>query len=150
MADPGDVVLAHWNDHRLQLRQSEDHRAATTNHVLVIASVLAGFVVQQRFQTRTIPLSLLVMAIGMYGAITSAKYRELANYHRAQSRALSRALQDLGSFPDTSRVLDEVRKAHRLKYPRLHRLRLRGMWIGLDLAVVLLGATFFIFAWAAA
>ena len=91
----------------------------------------------------------MVMVIGMYGAVASAKYGERVNYHLAQSQVLSSTLQDLGTFPDTRRVLDEVRRVHRRRYPRLHRLRLRNWFIGLNAVVILGGAVLVIFTWAA-
>jgi len=49
-----DAVLAYWQEHREQFRQSESQRAVLTNYVLVIAAASSGLVVQQGFRLRTL------------------------------------------------------------------------------------------------
>jgi hypothetical protein len=139
MADQSDAVLAYWSEHRQQLRQSEDQRAVLTNYVLVIASALTGFAVQQKLSRDTLPLAFLVMIVGIYGAVTVAKYHERAEYHLTQARALTRTLTDLGALPDDETFLDEHRQRHYAKYPRLHRIRLHALWTGLHTSVAMLG-----------
>jgi hypothetical protein len=133
-------VLAYWKEHREQLRQSENQRAVLTNFVLVIVAGISGFVVQQHFSLRTLPLSVLIVVIGLYGALAVAKYHERANYHLSQARALTRVLVDTGALVDSRALLDEFRQAHYGEYPRLGRLRLNWLWIGLHLAVAVYGA----------
>jgi hypothetical protein len=139
MADQSDAVLAYWSEHRQQLRQSEDQRAVLTNYVLVIASALTGFAVQQKLSRDTLPLAILVMIVGVYGAVTVAKYHERAEYHLAQARALTQTLTGLGALPDDETLLDEHRQRHYAKYPRLHRIRLRILWTGLHATIAMLG-----------
>lgn len=79
--DQTDAVLAYWSEHRQQLRQSEDQRAVLTNYVLVIASALTGLIAQQKLARETLPVAILIMILGIYGAITVAKYHERAEYH---------------------------------------------------------------------
>ena len=110
-----------------------------TNYVLVIAAAISGFVVQQRFKPRTLPLSALIIVIGLYGAVAVAKYHERADYHLLQARALTRVLVDTGALADHDAVLEEFRQAHYRKYPRLHRLRLNRLWIGMHLGVAAYG-----------
>jgi hypothetical protein len=136
---PEDAVLAYWREHREQLRQSENQRAVLTNYVLVITAAISGFVVQQDFGLRTLPLSVLIIIIGLYGAVAAAKYHERADYHLLQARALTRVLVDTGSLADHEAVLEEFRQQHDLKYPRLHRLRLNRLWTGLHLGVAVYG-----------
>jgi hypothetical protein len=134
-----DAVLAYWHDHREQFRQSENQRAVLTNYVLVIAAAVSGLVVQQGFPLRTLPLSILVAAVGLYGALAVAKYHERASYHLFQARALTRVLVDTGALADHSAVLEEFRQVHYRKYPRLQRLRLNTLWTGLHLGVAAYG-----------
>ena len=147
MSAPGDTVLAYWHEHREQLRQSENQRAVLTNYVLVITAAISGFIVQQHFQPRTLPLSVLIVIIGLYGAVAAAKYHERADYHLFQARALTRVLIDTGSLTDHEAVLDEFRQQHYRKYPRLHRLRLNRLWTGLHLGVAVYGIVLVILTW---
>lgn len=139
MTAPEDAVLAYWQEHREQFRQSENQRAVLTNYVLVIAAAVSGLVVQQGLRLRTLPLSILIVVIGLYGALAVAKYHERADYHLFQARALTRVLIAAGALADHDAVLEEFRQEHYRKYPRLQRLRLNWLWIGLHLGVTVYG-----------
>jgi hypothetical protein len=135
----GDVALAYWAEHREQLRQSENQRATMTNFVIVIAAALAGVIVQLRLDARSLPLSILIVLLGGYGALSSAKYHERAEYHLRQARALTRVLRETGEIPDLKAALDAARDEHYRRYPRLARIRLHLLWTGFHLAVALFG-----------
>jgi hypothetical protein len=141
MPDQGDInaTLSYWKEHREQLRQSEGQRAVMTIYILVIAAGISGFVVQQHFAVRTIPLSLLTSLIGIYGALAAAKYHERADYHLSQARALTAVLVDSGGLADHKAILDTYREGHYNKYPRLSKIRLYWLWEGLNLGIALYG-----------
>jgi hypothetical protein len=134
------MVLAYWQEHREQLRQSENQRAVLTNYVLVIVAALSGFIVQQHLRPATIASSALIVLLGTYGAVVVAKYHERAEYHLSQARALTQVLVQTGALGDNDTALDPARQAHYAKYPRLHRIRLNRLWTGLHLAVAGYGA----------
>lgn len=134
------AVLAYWGEHRDQLRQSETQRALLTNYLLVIAAALSALIVQQRFAAETLPLSVLITLVGVYGAVAVAKYHERAEYHLTQARALTRVLSDMGALADRD-TLDESRKQHYERYPRLHRIRLHSLWTGLHVGIAVYGIT---------
>ncbi len=144
MSEPADTVLAYWNEHRQQLRQSENQRSVLTNYILVIVAALSGFIVQQGLRPATIPLSCLIVVIGGYGALTAAKYHERAEYHLSQARALTQTLRDLGALPADHAQLDAARAAHYGRYRLLHRLRLHGLWTGLHVGIGLYGVALFV------
>jgi hypothetical protein len=129
------ATLAYWSEHRDQLRQSESQRALLTNYLLVIAAALSALVTQQRFAVETLPLSVLITAVGLYGAIATAKYHERAEYHLFQARALTEVLKDMGSLVDQDAILDQFRSDHYRRYPRLHKLHLHRLWTGLHLGI---------------
>jgi hypothetical protein len=139
------AVLAYWNEHRQQFRQSENQRATTTNFVLVVTAGLSGLMIQQKFAATTIPLGVLITLIGLYGALTAAKYHERAAYHLAQARALTATLKDMDALGDDP-YLDEFRRRHQHDFPRLHRIRLHWLWTGLHLAIAGYGAVLTIIA----
>jgi hypothetical protein len=128
------AVLAYWNEHRQQFRQSENQRATTTNFVLVVTAGLSGLMIQQKFAAATIPLGVLITLIGLYGALTAAKYHERAVYHQGQARALTATLNGMNALGDDP-YLDEFRQEHYRAYPRLHRVPLHWLWTGLHLAI---------------
>ena len=138
MADSVDSLLAFWREQRDQMRQSETQRAILTNYILVLVTGSTGLIVQQKLATRTLPLALLLIGIGLYGAISAAKYHERAEYHLTQARAIASALRNTGALGDDT-LLVERRETHYAKYPRLHRIRLHWLWTGLNLAVAAYG-----------
>jgi hypothetical protein len=101
---------------------------------------VSGLIIQQKFAFRTLPLTLLIAVVGLYGALSAAKYHERAEYHLSQARALTKRLEDVGALLDDPR-LEEYRAQHYRKYPRLHRLRLHWLWTGLHLGVAAYGFT---------
>lgn len=139
MAEPDDALLAFWKEHREQLRQSETQRSVLTNFVLVIVAGISGLIVQQRYTLGTLPLSFLIIVLGLYGALAAAKYHERANYHLSQARALTRALTDSGALPDNRKLLAEYRDTHYATYPRLSWFRLHWLWTGLHLGIAVYG-----------
>jgi hypothetical protein len=146
MPDQEDLgaTLAYWKEHREQLRQSESQRAVMTNYILLIAAAISGFVVQQHFAAHTIPLSIMTILIGAYGALSAAKYHERADYHLSQARALTRALVESGGLTENRDILEEYRQAHYEKYPRLAKIRLNWLWMGLNLGIAVYGVALLI------
>jgi len=134
VSESSDAVLAYWNEHRQQLRQSETQRSLLTNYLLVITAALSGLIVQQKFAGGTLALAVLIVVIGLYGALSAAKYHERAQYHLTQARALTATLTDLGVLAPDPR-LAQFRDAHYRAYPGLSRIRLHWLWTGLHLVV---------------
>jgi hypothetical protein len=140
--EPG-TVLAYWHEHREQLRQSETQRSVLTNYLLVITAGLSGFIVAQHFAMRTLAVAVLVVGIGLYGALTTAKYHERAAYHLGQARALTDTLKGGGVLTEDEN-LTRYRDEHYQAYPTLHRVRLHRLWTGLHLGIALYGAVLFV------
>jgi transposase len=134
VSDRTTAVLAYWTEHRVQLRQCEAQRSTLTNFLLVIVAGLSGFVVQQRFATPTVAVAILIVGLGVYGTLCTAKYHERAVYHLTQARALTQTLVDLGALADEQHLAD-ARTAHYGAFPGLHKIRLHWLWTGMHLAV---------------
>jgi hypothetical protein len=139
MTAKDNATLTFWSEHRSQFRQSESQRAVLTNFVLVIAAGTSSLIVQQQFRLRTLPLSVLIVAVGLYGALAAAKYHERATYHLGQARALTEALTESGDLPDHRGQLFRFRDDHYREYPRLSRIRLHWLWTGFHLAIAAYG-----------
>ncbi|MET7784701.1 hypothetical protein ABZU94_19230 [Streptomyces mirabilis] len=133
-----EAIRAYWKEHREQLRQCETQRSVLTNLLLVVTAALSALIVQQKFTLYVIPLCLFVVLTGVYGAVTVSKYFERASYHLSQARALTRDLVERGALGPDER-LAQARAEHYRSFPRLHRIRLHRLWVGLHLAIVLYG-----------
>ncbi|WP_395758516.1 hypothetical protein OIE82_08495 [Streptomyces althioticus] len=133
-----EAIRAYWKEHREQLRQCETQRSTLTNLLLIVTAALSGLIVQQKFTLNVLPLCLFVATTGVYGAVAVAKYYERASYHLTQARALTRDLADRGVL-GSDEGLARARAAHYREFPRLHRIRLYRLWVGLHLAIAFYG-----------
>lgn len=133
-----EAIRAYWLEHRAQLRQCETQRSTLTNLLLIVTAALSGLIVQQEFTLNVIPLCLFVALTGVYGAVAVAKYYERASYHLTQARALTRDLADRGVL-GSDEGLVRARTVHYREFPRLHRIRLHRLWVGLHVAIALFG-----------
>ncbi|MEW2310061.1 hypothetical protein ACIOGT_27875 [Streptomyces microflavus] len=133
-----EAIRAYWKEHREQLRQCETQRSTLTNLLLIVTAALSGLIVQQKFTLNVMPLCLFVAMTGVYGAVAVAKYYERASYHLTQARALTRDLAVRGVL-GSDEGLARARAAHYREFPRLHRIRLHRLWVGLHLAIALYG-----------
>lgn len=135
-----EAIRAYWKEHREQLRQCETQRSTLTNLLLVVTAALSALVVQQKFTLNVMPLCLFVVLGGVYGAVSVSKYYERASYHLSQARALTRDLVERGVL-GSDEGLVQARADHYRRFPRLHRVRLHRLWVGLHLAITLYGLT---------
>jgi hypothetical protein len=137
-----EAIRAYWKEHREQLRQCETQRSTLTNLLLVVTAALSALIVQQKFTLNVMPLCLFLALAGVYGAIAMSKYYERASYHLSQARALTRELVERGVL-GSDEGLVQARAEHYRKFPRLYRIRLHRLWVGLHLAIALYGLSLF-------
>jgi hypothetical protein len=139
MADPTDILLEYWKDQRTQARNAESQRATLTNIVLLIVVATLGFVGQQGLHETMLPLTISLMALGVFGAMASAKYYERYNLHIAQAVRFSKLLGNPPLLPDFEDTLNPVRADHADHNRRMSKIRLNKMWVALHLLVALTG-----------
>lgn len=140
MAETTDFLLAEIQESWAQARQSEDQRAAISNLVVVIASVIHGILTQTGFTKSALPLTLLLMLLGVYGIIASAKLYERHQFHIRRSQKLRLRLDELHPDAYVRKTLDEANKEHWSKYPVLsQRIRLHVVWLALHSLIATLG-----------
>jgi hypothetical protein len=113
-----------------------------TNIVLVLASAGIGLVVQHGVRDRAMLLvTVSLVLLGGYGAITSLKYRERYAYHNAQARALFHRLD--GLYPalhlEEDRAKAIERHSKRKAYAKIYPIRLSRLWVGLHVGIIIIG-----------
>jgi hypothetical protein len=142
LPDEADILLQIWREQRDQARQCEDQRAVMTNIVLVLASAGIGLVVQHGVRDRAMLLvSVSLVLLGGYGAITSLKYRERFAYHNAQAWVLLHRLD--GLYPALHLEEDKANAiefhSKRKAYAKLYPIRLSRLWVGLHAGIAIIG-----------
>ena len=139
MADDTDVLLKLCEEQWTQARQSEDQRATITNIVFVVASAIIGLIAQTGLVLQVLPLTILLLVIGIYGAITSEKLYERHQFHMRRAAFWRKRLNELHPNAEIEKYKDQSDARHRTKFPRLNRMRLHYLWLTLHLGIALAG-----------
>lgn len=92
MADKSDIILAMCKEQWEQGRQSESQRAGVSTLLVAIYSVLATLIGNRFFYAESIPLAVLLMILGIFGAIISYKYYERWSLHKTRADFLLNTL----------------------------------------------------------
>ena len=86
MADDTDVLIKFCDEARQEMRHIENQRATITNMSILISSVVVGYIAQQKLDFTLIPISVLMIFLGIYGIIFTSKLYERHQF--AQSRII--------------------------------------------------------------
>jgi hypothetical protein len=136
--DSKSIILEYWKDQRAQARHTEDQRAIFTNIVLIVTAALLGLVANIGFHESSLPLTVTIIFLGLFGAATSAKYYERYNVHLEQAIRFSEILSGKDTEHDHEKLLGPVRVDHAARY-RIARLRLNKLWVAFHLVIAGIG-----------
>lgn len=139
MADNTDVLLKLYEQQCFFARQAEEQRAQITNMILLIASVVTGFIAQKGLGVDVLPLTILLIALGAYGAIVSEKMYERINFFFDRIDAIHKKLDALHSSDQIAKLWQEANALNSQHFPRLSKLHLHYFWITLHLGIALAG-----------
>jgi len=135
-----DALWKLYQEHCTHVRHHESQRASAASSFLVIAGALLGLVTYDKsIGLADLPLTILLLLLGSFGALFSAKHYERASLHTERARRFRDAVdatlpgQPLKMFKATADA------AHSKDFPKLEKLRLNKFWVGLYLMVAGLG-----------
>ncbi len=120
-------------------RQAEDKRAVIA-HVNIAAAIVAnGILALVGFKKNALPFTFLLVILGIYGIIATAKLYERSQYHIHRARKLRARLDEL--YPDAQvEILQKnAENEHKMRYPRLIHVRLNIIWLSLHMLIAVLG-----------
>lgn len=139
MADRTDVLLKLIEQQWIEAKQSEDQRAALTNLILIIAAAAIGFMAQKPLQRGMLFISLSLIVLGVFGAITSAKYYERHQFHIERLKQLREKLNLLHPDADIETLRNKANDIHNGKFPYLSQIRLYRLWVCFHVFIVISG-----------
>jgi hypothetical protein len=139
MTDDSEVLLRFFDEDWRHVRQSENQRTAFTNIILLIASAVFGFLTQYGLTRNTLPLTVLLIVLGIFGGIASEKLYERSKLHMELAWAWRRRLYELHPDIQLDRLKGEAEDLHRKRFPRLFGLRLHLVWLTLQLSIAVAG-----------
>lgn len=131
-----DALWKMYQEHCTHMRHHETQRSTVASAMIAVASALLSVVTfDKALSLADVPLLLLVFALGVFGALFSAKQYERSAMHMERARAYRDALDmDLPGQPLITLKVRADRR-HEAEFPRLHRLRVNKFWMGLYLFV---------------
>jgi hypothetical protein len=139
MANDTDVLLKFCEQQWMEAKQAEDQRAAITNIVLLVASAILGFIAQNGLTSNTLPLTVLLTTLGIYGAIASEKLYERHQFHSARAWSWRERIDQLHPDAQLLKRKEEAVAKHSKKFPLMSKIRLHYLWFTFHGAIALIG-----------
>jgi hypothetical protein len=106
------------------VRQEEDQRTSLPNIILLIASAGLGFLTQYALTRSTLPLAVLLIALGVFGGIASERLHARSWLQVELAWGWWRDLYELHLAIQLDTLKGEAKEIHRKRFPRLLGLRL--------------------------
>jgi Ca2+/Na+ antiporter len=141
-----DVLLALNREYYGRIQHYETQRSAVSNLLVIVAAAILAFVTFDRALTiADLALTLLLFAMGLFGAAFSAKYHERASRQSQRVKATRLKLDEL-LFDSAllDKLRDKAENEHAVHFPKFHHGRIAGwkiyrLWITFHLFIALLG-----------
>jgi len=135
------ILMDLYKDDCTQARHHEEQRSSVTNIIVAVSAGLIAFIAhgKQLHHAAWMPCSLLIF-LGLYGALCSAKHYERAQRHGIRARAYREKVAALCPTANLLEICDKAQKKTEHDFPCLARRKLYHLWIGLNLFISLLGA----------
>ena len=147
MAQDTDVLWGLYLEHCNQCRHHESMRATVTNVFLTITAGVTGVVaLDSKVNASDLPLTLFIVLLGAFGAFIAAKHYERVQMHTERARAYRDALEVLLPTTQIKALKQKADVKHNDEWPRLHKLRLFWLWIGIQIGIAVFGAVLSIVA----
>ena len=143
MSESTEFLMRMAEENWTQARHSEDQRATITNLIVVIASIDQGALTQTGFTKSSLPLTILLIILGIYGMIASAKLYERYRHHIYRAGRLRERLDELCPDAQVSERLKAADARHAAKHPILSgKIHLHSIWLGLHILIAALGVVY--------
>lgn len=139
MADANDIILKHLEHQWAQARQSETQRASITQFTLALAAATQGLIVQFLFSPSSITLAAMLIFLGVFGALVSAKYYERFRLHMCRVGRLMEWLEKHHPNATLTELEGIADKKHAERHPTMHKFRLNSFWQVLHWTIALGG-----------
>ena len=143
MSDVNGLRDACWKlyvEHCTHVRHHESQRSTVAASILAIASAIIGLVTfDKKIESSDLPLTMLLVILGCFGALFSAKQYERASLHTERARHFRDAIDATLEGKPLKTLKRDADAAHAAKFPRLERLRLNKFWAALYLVLAAIG-----------
>jgi hypothetical protein len=129
-----------YQEHCTHMRHHETQRSTVAASILTIAAVVVGVITfDKQIVPTDLPLSVLLIVLGAFGALFSAKQYERASMHTERARRYRDAIDSMLDGAPLKKLKRAADEDHAKAFPRLESLRLNRFWGALYLLLSLLG-----------
>src|SRR5207253_8645127 len=111
-----------------------------TNLIILIASAIVGLMVQKGLSKGFLPLAILLILLGVYGAAVTLKLYERYNFLQTRLEHFYRHIDELHPNAKFLHVRNAAYDDHKAQFPRLAKLKVHRLWLALHIAISLSGA----------
>ncbi|MGB3495946.1 MAG: hypothetical protein WBA57_24670 [Elainellaceae cyanobacterium] len=144
-----EILLAILVEHMNELRHVEEHRQWIINLIVVVASGATAIVSTIGFSSASIPISILVISLGLFGVFVTLKLYERQLWYQKRLNLLIEKLDE----SQEGLELEQLYKKHELQHKRYVKrdswdasvrikfssIRMHILWVIFNLFVCLLG-----------
>jgi hypothetical protein len=138
MIDERDLLLTLYNEQRAQARWHEEQRERVSSLCVAVAGVLLAL--QGPAGADLVPVtSLMLVGIGVFGAVTAWKHYERNRLHAELARTYRRRLAALVGATEIEAMNAMAAQRHGVVWRATQHLRLYRLWTTMNLLVAMLG-----------
>ncbi len=137
--DERDVLWGMYQEHCTQGRHHEDQRATVTNLVIALAVAMIGLLSYKDLSRTMWPLAVMVLLLGLFGALFSLKHYERFRFHMKCAGEYRDALEVLLPASKLAEHRMNAKTEHGTKYGAVAAIHLFIFWMLLNLAITTLG-----------
>ena len=118
------------NEHMTQARQQETLRSSMTTFLITLSGAIVAFIMfDKKLSFVDLPPAILVLLLGLFGILFSAKHYERFNFHIARVRAYRDALEKSFSEIHWKQLRVGADEYHAARFPRLLNWRQHWLWL---------------------
>ena len=139
MPDDTDVLLFFCDEYWEEIRHTENQRATLTNLIILIASAVLGLFVQWGLSRGFIPLAVLLILLGLYGAAITLKLYERYNFLQSRLYLFYDKIDGLHPNAEFLRLRADADARHKGHFPKLSKMRVHQLWLTIHVAISVAG-----------
>ncbi len=142
-----DILWGMYQENVTQGRYLETLRANVTSSLIAIYAAIIGVIsFDKEISQIDIPLTFLLMALGIFGALFVFKHYERYALHMQRARNYRNKIDELFEDSLIKTLKTKADDLHKTEFPKFHKFRLKFLWIFLHLVVVVIGIILSVFA----
>lgn len=135
MINDSEILLKFIEREEALVKHYENQRATVTNFVLVATSLTIGFITQKGVILASLPASLLLTILGVYGTVTVTKLYERTQFASGFIKQYIDQINKLYPNLALSETQEKIRSKHKAKFPMTSKLHMHQLWSTLHIII---------------